>query len=411
MSHYIGDFLGLPNSLVGMSSHNQLSDYDKNKSKLDSANRQILQSEIKTGYLSTLQAQESQHNNLIKAQSLVNNSINDLASKVDMRMRAVTEQMSLVNTGIDKLAEIMMIPDFEKERLHYYSEGLKYLGQSFGNVKRYVDALEFFKKAAGLNKRDFLVQHEIGKIHLYNSSTLDIGVAIKSLLVSFEYAKDEAPNVGSEVAQHLAFANYLNGELKNAIKYGKLSFELDNTRLEALYICGEAQIVLGDIKTGIETLNTLINIDSSYLGLIKSNSNIYEVAEVIDFVEVIETKFEKNSLSGDLDSLVRLKGSTVKKRLETKEEIERDFLLRKLKVIGKTIQWYDEFVTNWGEYKANKMVDIPYFIEMGKEDQEEAVNENDEWLENHNRNQIKGYVIAITVAVVGLYWLNNLIFN
>lgn len=406
MSHFIGDFLAVPNSLVGISSHNQLSEYDKNKSKLDSVNRQILQNEIKSGYLSTLKSQEIQHTEAIKAQSLVNNSILELSSKVDMRMRAVSEQMELVNTGLDKLAEIMMIPEFEKERLHYYSEGLKYLKQSFTNIKRYVDALEYFQKAANLNKRDFLVQHEIGKIHLYNSESLDIEKAINALKLSFEYAKDEAPMVGSEVAQHLAFANYLNGDLEGAIKYAEESVALDNTRLEALYICGEAHIVLGNINTGIGILKTLINLDASYIDLIEENKNICEVNEVVVLIESVKKQIESNTFSGDLDSLGSLK-TKFGGRVLTEEEQERVDLLHMLKTIGKTIEWYDAFLERWGQEKTNMMVREPYLRIVNKDTNDAEYNELSNEIAEHRMKTITGYVVAAAFVIAVLYTLFN----
>lgn len=384
MSHFIADFIGTPNGLVGGSSYANLSEYDKSKARLDSVNRQILQDEIKEGYLSVLKQQEVQHVEMIKSQSFINNAIHSMSSNIDMRMRAVQEQMELVNTGLAKLSEIMMIPDFEKERLHYYSEGLRYLELAFTNVSRYSDALEFFQKAANTNKRDFLVNHEIGKIFLYSSDNLNIEAAIKALALSFEYAYDEAPMIASEVAQHLAFAYYLNGELDKAVKFGDISFVLDDSRLEGLYISSEANLVLGNTEEGIKGLKHLVNKNHSYLALISENVNISGINQVKTLIEELS-----NINTTDLDGFSGM----------VNERLKESVLMEKLSFIKKDLNWYNRLVAKEGIEAANEKLDNEYGEEIGYQS---VVSKSNSEIAQLNDAKTKR-IIEATIVGIGIF--------
>lgn len=323
MSHYVGQFRLIPNNIVGGVSYSKLSESDKQKANLDMANRQIIQDEIKTGYIANLIQSEKQRQAVLKVAEgtyELNASITKFASSMDMRMIAINEQVSLINTGVESLREVMMIPDQEKDRLFNFKEGIRYLEQSLLNPKRYVDALHFLIKSSDMNHRDYLVNHEIGKIYLYNSKSFDIDKAIKYLQLSLDYCETEAPMVGAEVAQHLAFAAYLTNNFDYAIDMAELAYSIDNDKLEAKYIAAECKILRGDKNDGINDLKSIISVNRSYIDDIKNNNNISKLINIKELesvetvkVEIVENLEYEHSIdnSPEMEMLIKNAGSNM----------------------------------------------------------------------------------------------------
>lgn len=277
MGHYVGQFHLIPNSIVGGVSYNKLSESDKLKANLDMANRQILQDEIRKGYVANLIASERQTQAVLdvaKGQHEMTSAINDMAAGLDIRMAAINEQISFVNAGIEGLSNLIRIPNSEKTRIFNITEGMRYLEMAFKNPKRYEDALEFLIKAGEANHRDYIINLEIAKIYLYNSSTFDNIKAIDYLIKALEYCELDNPEIGAKVAQHLAFAYYLIADFESAIEMGDLSYDLDNKVLEGKYIAGECRFLLGNYEDGENDIFTVCSADKSYLPQVLNNKNI-----------------------------------------------------------------------------------------------------------------------------------------
>lgn len=295
MGHYVGQFHLIPNSIVGGVSYSKLSESDKLKANLDMANRQILQDEIKKGYVTNLIASERQTQAVLevaKSQHEMTSAINDMVAGLDIRMAAINEQISFINAGIEGLSNLIKIPNSEKTRIFNITEGMRYLEMALKNPKRYEDALEFLIKAGEANHRDYIINLEIGKIYLYNSSTFDNVKAIDYLVKALEYSELDNPEIGAKVAQHLAFAYYLITDFESAIEMGDLSYDLDNKVLEGLYIAGECRFLLGNHKDGENDMFAICWADKSYVHQVLNNKNIIlsypEDEDWEDFAETLK---------------------------------------------------------------------------------------------------------------------------
>ncbi len=66
----------------------------------------------------------------------------------------------------ENIAELLRIPDSQKQRQHHIEMGLKFLKNALKDEDLYRDALQELLEAEKLMPYDYFVLHRIGMIHL-----------------------------------------------------------------------------------------------------------------------------------------------------------------------------------------------------------------------------------------------------
>lgn len=236
----------------------------------------------------------------------VENAIDRLGGLIDRKLNAVLEQQHITNLGIQQLITIAKIPEFQKERIYYFEEGLKFLNNALIDPRRYSDALENFLEAEKRKKTDYLVLYNIGLIHLYSSENLNLELAEEYFLKAGDYADDEiSPDairsnkagfssekmdenfvirLAVESYQHAANSQLVQNKFEDALKSANEAIKISNKALEAKYIAAQAHLALGNIQESFELIKEL-SIDNNYLIDASFNPNLAEIDGLQELIE------------------------------------------------------------------------------------------------------------------------------
>ncbi len=229
------------------------------------------------------------NSNLVQIQgqlSDINLSIQNLAGLIDTKFNALIEQQKITNYKLQQILEFAKVPDFQKERIYYLENGLKYLKNAQIDPKRYVDALENLKEAEKREKRDYITLYNIGIIHLFSSELVDISAAEDYFLRAADYADDEIPqdavkstNYIGEVKQnssqfvkniaaysyHFAsYAQYLSDKFEDSIKNSLEALKINPNLKECQFNNALSYMALGKENEALENIKSISN-DHNYI--------------------------------------------------------------------------------------------------------------------------------------------------
>ena len=214
----------------------------------------------------------------------MNNILFNLGKDIDIRLVALTEQTIITNTKLDTLIEALKIPEFEKERVYFISEGIKYLSQALKSPKRYVDSLEMFLEAEKRNKRDYFTLHQLGLIYLYSADCLDLEKAELYLSNASDYAETSNDKIVASTYFHLGYSQYIQGKYNEAIKSCKSAYKSDKSLKESLIILAESCVFSNNMKELEKVLNKMVNSPdyNDFTKLLKNNLYLKNIPEVKD---------------------------------------------------------------------------------------------------------------------------------
>lgn len=106
------------------------------------------------------------------------------------------EQQYLSNLLLQNIADLLRVPDSEKERQHCIELGLKFFVNASKDSDLFADALEELLKAESFMKQDYFVLHRIGCIYLYAEKLIDPSKALDYFVRSAKYASLETDTAG-----------------------------------------------------------------------------------------------------------------------------------------------------------------------------------------------------------------------
>ena len=133
--------------------------------------------------------------------------ISDMAAMLDWKLSLMIEQQRLTNQLLGHIAQLLRIPDSQKQRVYHIEQGLKYLTNAIRegiDSPFYADALEGFREAEQIERKDYITLNRIGQIHLYSRQHMDIPIAEEYFLKSAREAFAEANAGGTPTASHFA---------------------------------------------------------------------------------------------------------------------------------------------------------------------------------------------------------------
>lgn len=276
------------------------------------------------GLLSEQINQVSNQLNTISDQiSEVNQSLSFLNRNIDI----LIEQQKLSNLLLQNIAELLRVPDSEKERQHSIELGIKFFVNAKKDQDLFNDSLEELLKAESLMKQDYFVLHRIGCIYLYADKLINPERALDYFSRAAKYSSIESDpkairlanilsnnndstlstnknvnkikEIAADSYEKAAFAAYILGDFTKAVQNQTRALELKKCS-EFRFILSKYQIRVGDIKNSLLNLNEAIN-ENPYLFFVISNLLDLDFVGENDVIDLLENK--NNQLNIKIDNL------------------------------------------------------------------------------------------------------------
>lgn len=196
---------------------------------------------ILSGGLNTIANLQVETNRLLASVNRELQDVNNQLSLLNRRMDILIEQQRLTNIKLDSIAELLKIPESEKERQRAITMGIKFFVNAAKDEDLYKDALDNFLKAEQMFPQDYFVLHRIGCIYLYVPLFLDVEKASQYFEKAAKYAAVESDPDAVRIANLLT--NNINTDYTNQTSdinsIGLLAADSYSKAALAYYIMGD----------------------------------------------------------------------------------------------------------------------------------------------------------------------------
>lgn len=246
----------------------------------------------------------------------INESLSFLNRNIDIQI----EQQKLSNLLLQNIAELLRVPDSEKERQHSIELGIKFFVNASKDADLYSDSLEELLKAESLMKQDYFVLHRIGCIYLYIEKYINPENALDYFLRAAKYASVESDSQAAHLAHVLtnhfntvnseinnserhigllaadsyekaALAAYILGRFSDAVSYQSKALKFNNNA-QNKFILAKYQIRNGEVAEGIKNLDESIESDSVYALAIFKEIDLVNEPEVLNLISKKNQKID-----------------------------------------------------------------------------------------------------------------------
>lgn len=239
--------------------------------------------------------------------------VNQEISFLNRRMDIVIEQQRVGLMLQDNIAQLLKIPDSEKERQQAITLGIQFFVNAAKDPDLFDDALEEFLKAESLKKQDYFVLHRIGSIYMFTAKHLDVQKALDYFLRAGKYASVESDpsalrlaniltnSINSEYTQHIsdtnrikflaadsfekaALASYILGDDESAISYQNKAVSLNDTAKNHFNL-GKYLARNGEIEEAIKQIDTAVKDTPQVIDAVLCDIDMAIKPKIIDYVE------------------------------------------------------------------------------------------------------------------------------
>lgn len=284
-------------------------------------------------------------------------------SFLNRRMDFVIEQNRLGLLLQKNIADLLKIPDSEKERQQAITLGMQFLFNASKDPDLYDDALEEFLRAETFKKQDYFVLHQIGCIYLFVDKHLDVlkardyfvragkyssvesdpnAIRLVNLLtnsINADYTKNtsDPKNIGLLAAdsyEKAALASYILGEDENAINYQEKAVLL-NSIPENSFKLAKYLIRGGKTSDGIKQLERAIIEKPEMMDAILCDVDTAAETKVIEFVEKKVQEIDL-AIEESLELLLNYQNSCSEKIVSDLYNGDRLTYAQRVKLIDKT---------------------------------------------------------------------------
>lgn len=244
-------------------------------------------------------AANSQNKAIVESTSLIvgkleniNKSIDNLEEIVSWELQQLNEHTKINNILSANIAELLRIPDIQKERQYYLEQGLKHYKNALINSEFFQDSIENLLKAEQIEKTDYFVLHRIGLIYLYAPNFIDfqksedyfkraakyskvesdprsesiLNILNNNVKTDFQELKKENNQIkifASECLFYTGLACYYQGKLDEAITLTSESFNLNNKNSECGFTNAKLLMIKGEDEKAIKILDIAIKTDKA----------------------------------------------------------------------------------------------------------------------------------------------------
>jgi tetratricopeptide (TPR) repeat protein len=265
-------------------------------------------------------------NVLSNQMSDINDSLIFLNRNLDIQI----EQQKLSNLLLQNIAELLRVPNSEKERQHSIELGIKFFVNAKKNKALYEDALEELLKAESLMKQDYFVLHRIGCIYLYVEKFINPEKALDYFLRAAKYASVESDSqavrlvnamnnvvnskdknsikqiklLAADSYEKAAFAAYILGQFSDAVNYQTKALSYSNNS-KIRFLLSKYQIRSNDINKAIKNLSQCIDEDPIYVVAIFKEIDLINESEVRNLIinKTSKIDYEINELLNKWNSI------------------------------------------------------------------------------------------------------------
>ena len=225
-----------------------------------------------------------------RGMNVLSNQMSDINKTLvflNRNMDVQIEQQKLSNLLLQNIAELLRVPDSEKERQHCIELGIKFFVNASKDSDLYADALEELLKAESFMKQDYFVLHRIGCIYLYVEKYINPEKALEYFLRAAKYASVESDEKAARLANVLtnnfntvnsdlnnsekqiallaadsyekaAFAAYILGRFSEAVNYQSKALKF-NEIPQNKFLLAKYQVRNGEISAGVKNLDQCID--------------------------------------------------------------------------------------------------------------------------------------------------------
>ena len=117
---------------------------------------------------------------------------NESLHRIDQRLSLLVEEQRIGNVLQENIAQLLRIPESQKQRQHHLEMGLKFFKNARKDSDLYQDALKELLSAEALLPGDYFVLHRLGMLYLYAPPVLDLTKAAEYLAKAGKYAAVES---------------------------------------------------------------------------------------------------------------------------------------------------------------------------------------------------------------------------
>ncbi|MBK7103675.1 MAG: hypothetical protein IPH62_00110 [Ignavibacteriae bacterium] len=307
MATFYYDSFSTDNIYSQWTKHLQTQSYIKDIDGIISKNKQELQLTIQSASAEQKDVIQKVCGNLEDGFGLISSHLNDIkyelgelrseisamSSMLDWKLSMLIEEQRLTNQLLGNIAQLLRIPDSQKQRVYHIEQGLKYFKNAIIegiSSSFYDDAIESFKEAERIERKDFITLNRIGQIFLFSEKHMNIPLSEEYFLKSAREAFAEA-NVGgtttsnnlspsgynsiqssqdyfkSATAEAYLYASrtcYLQQKLTDAIKYSEKAYVLIPDFIEAGFEQAKYLAANDQIEECVKVLETVIKKDRYY---------------------------------------------------------------------------------------------------------------------------------------------------
>ena len=250
--------------------------------------------------------------------SEINNSLFFLNKNLDIQI----EQQKLSNLLLKNIAELLRVPDSEKERQHSIELGIKFFVNAQEDEDLYADALEQLMKAEMLMKQDYFVLHRIGCIYLYVEKFINPEKALDYFLRAAKYAsvesdpkamrlanvltqdsktvnslknqgdKNDILKIAADSYEKASFSAYVLGQFEDAVKYQAKALEF-NPSFQNRFLLAKYQARNGVKDKAVLNLDKTINDAPEFFSAVFKEIDLINEPDVIGLLETKNNEIDK----------------------------------------------------------------------------------------------------------------------
>jgi tetratricopeptide (TPR) repeat protein len=254
----------------------------------------------------------SQLQNLDYTLSDIRSELGNISEMLDWNFSIIIAEHRISNMLLGNIAELLRIPDIQKERQYYVEQGLKFFKNVVFDDDFFNEALSNLSKAEAIEPTDYFILHHIGLIYLNSIKHLDIPKAESYFSRAAKYSNAELNNNATitqdilrlnsnenynnqfsiepiklqtaESYMYIGRCKYIQGDMEAAIEYCNKSYSMLPELLEAGYLKAKALSALGRMEESFQVLDIIVDTNRFYMTKILSDKDFVLKKETTQFL-------------------------------------------------------------------------------------------------------------------------------
>jgi tetratricopeptide (TPR) repeat protein len=259
------------------------------------------------------------------AKHQIKTSLHELATLLDDQLSAVIDQLRVGNLLGKNIAQLLRIPDFQKERQYFIEQGFKHYSNARLDKGLFEHALENLQQAEQREKTDYIILHRIGLIYLYAADLCDPAKAESYFRRAARFASVEADDaavrlanflvgpvdedperatpsamtvreLAAETHRQLSVSLVAQGKLPEAVEAARRAVQLSPQRLEPLFQLGKSLVSAGKTaEAGQIFLDLLLRYPEVAL-ILRDDQPLLGVKEIQEALALYAEKVGRDSI-------------------------------------------------------------------------------------------------------------------